>query len=101
MKVNYRDDEVFVVHWIHIRSRSGHPHGGKTKCIVRRMCNGKFDVITWSEGIAKCHPDDNYNKATGRKLSLTNALERGFGGSNSTRKGIRTQFWEAYRKECK
>jgi hypothetical protein len=47
--------------------------------------------VFYGLGFSWCHPNDNYNKETGRKLSLTNALkESGFN------RETRTMFWKAY-----
>lgn len=42
-----------------------------------------------AHGIAKCSSKDQFNKNTGRKVALTNAIK-------SFRKEARQQFWEGY-----
>lgn len=43
-------------------------------------------------GYSRCHPNDNFNKETGRQLSLKKALEDG-----EFDKDTRTIFWDNYR----
>ena len=54
-----------------------------------------------AEGVAECHPKDNFCKGTGRKLSLSRALQMlcpnkiGKKRSKAT-KAKRQLFWDAY-----
>jgi len=54
-----------------------------------------------ADGFAECHPKDNFCKATGRKLSLSRALQmlypnkKGKKRSKATR-SLRQTFWDAY-----
>lgn len=49
-----------------------------------------------SRGFAWCSPQDPYCKETGRKLSLTEALQKAFAYRETRRK-----FWEEYAKQTK
>jgi len=57
------------------------------------------DIIV-SEGVAECHPKDNFCKNTGRKLSLARALkyfDKGFPSpSKASARKVRKLFWDAY-----
>lgn len=74
----YRDDRVI--------SRG-------TFCAIFRsdgLPDGVYSGINFPS-IAVCHPNDNFNKNTGRKIALKRALEqRGFDRED------RTKFWQAY-----
>lgn len=45
------------------------------------------------QGIAICHPNDNFSRAIGRKRALTDALRL-------LSKDIRTAVWKEYRVQC-
>ena len=61
------------------------PFGGYiTAC---RLIDTNGDTL--GVGVAKCVPEDNFCKATGRKLSLTRALAK-------WPKDLRQQIWECY-----
>ncbi len=63
-----------------------------TECKILTPIEGKEMPGFVSIGYAKCHPKDNFNKETGRQLSLKKALEDG-----DFSKEERTEFWNAYR----
>lgn len=81
MKVKI-DDKMLYIRWHHPASHS------YTECYIE-----DDDHNTVGIGAAKCHFKDVnvYNKNTGRKISLTNALiDAGFD------KNRRTKVWNAY-----
>ena len=54
-----------------------------------------------AEGMAECHPKDNFCKDTGRKLSLARALQFLFPNKKGKKRSKATQarrrvFWDAY-----
>jgi hypothetical protein len=52
----------------------------------------KYWLFAMADGVAECRRSDNFNRATGRKLSLEHALkEAGF--DRETRK----QIWQEYK----
>ena len=60
-----------------------------TVCELVVVNNNESTVL--SQGIAYCHPKDNFNKSQGRKISLAKALSKA-----GLAKDARTQYWEAY-----
>lgn len=46
------------------------PRGGETICFILNQEN-----VVVANGTAKCSPEDNYNKATGRNIALGRALK--------------------------
>lgn len=103
MKVNY-SGKLYVIHWQHERfgtvtrygERSIDTKGGVTHCLIRER---RIETNTYAhnitEGMAECSKRDTYYKATGRKISLTKALEGC--GNREFRKAV----WDQYRKECR
>jgi hypothetical protein len=59
----------------------------KTVCVLGQMKDG--ESIDTSKATAVCSPKDQYNKETGRKVSLTRALQ---GWSRADR----AKIWKAY-----
>ena len=78
-----------------VRFRHENKHHRYTICEIKR---GDWIVAT---GAAECHPKDNFCKGTGRKLSLSRALQtllpnkKGKKRSEKTR-SLRLLFWDAY-----
>lgn len=56
-----------------------------TECVITR--NNGFSVQEY----ALCHPNDQYDKNTGRKLALTRALK-----CLTKDRELRKRFWNAY-----
>lgn len=52
--------------------------------------------VAIGRGVAYCVPGDVFDKDTGRKISLTKAVQQTFGQTAENRK-LRTLIWEAYR----
>lgn len=63
-----------------------------TECKILEKVDGKEDLCFVSIGYSRCHPDDNFDKETGRQLSLKKALIDG-----DFTKETRKQFWDVYR----
>lgn len=65
-----------------------------TTCQLWDMKNpngvGRSDFLI-AEGVAKCHPYDNFTKASGRKISLTRAIDK-----LKLSKSDRASIWAAY-----
>ena len=57
---------------------------------------GQDDGGTWALGYANCSKKDTFNRITGRKVALADALERNF-----IEKPIRTKIWEDYKKKMR
>lgn len=74
VEVNGKLYEVQFVHYSNDK---------QTHCNV---LDGETVVVT---GIAQCAPQDNFSRATGRKVSLARALR-------SFDRDTRTKFWEVY-----
>jgi len=63
-----------------------------TECKILEKHDDREDLVFSSIGYARCHPDDNFCKETGRQLSLKKALEDG-----QFTKESRKQFWDVYK----
>jgi hypothetical protein len=50
------------------------------------------DGVQVGQGVAACHPTDNFNKIVGRKLALSRALKNAGLG-----KAERTKVWESFK----
>lgn len=61
-----------------------------TLCTIDEL-DAQNQGVTIGSGVALCHPTDQFNKATGRKLSFTYALE----AAGLTR-DERGELWAAY-----
>jgi len=61
------------------------PYKGKTTCYIDDELSGE----ALREGVAFCSINDRFDKARGRKLSLTRAIE-------GLDKDLRKEFWTAY-----
>jgi len=79
MKVKINETELRVK-WTHLREQDS------TFC---RIVDENDKVIL--HGYSQCHPKDQFNKSTGRKVSLAKALE-GMSKMN------REQVWKEYLK---
>lgn len=66
------------------------PYKGKTVCLAEDIASGELIL----EGEAYCSPNDNFDKATGRKVSLSRAIE-------GLSKDKRTEIWYVYTKTTK
>ncbi len=82
MRVEYGGD-VYSVGWHHCRE--GKKKG--TVCTVELKTGETWTIV--AVGGAKLHTYDRFEKETGRRLSLTRAIER-------FSRAERTAFWEAY-----
>ena len=65
------------------------------------ICNIKRGDEIVAEGMAECHPKDNFCKDTGRKLALARALQILFPSKKGKKRSIATRarrraFWNAY-----
>lgn len=68
-------------------SKEGRPYGS-TECHIERLnTQGDWNLISF--GMARCSKEDMFHKPTGRKISLTRAVE-------NMDKEIRTAIWESY-----
>jgi len=67
---------------------------GFTECFIQLKRNGE-DWKTWEYGAAVCSQEDNFDRATGRKIALARALK------NIEPKSLRKDFWEAYFRKVK
>jgi hypothetical protein len=63
------------------------PYKGKTVCYVEDIINGELIL----DGEAYCSPNDIFDKARGRKVSLSRAIE-------GLSKDERTEIWYVYTK---
>ena len=99
MKVEVADKRAFRVWWQRelnerkdgsIRKNKSGQNRINTICYVATK-NGK-DILYYGKAIQ--NSDDNFNKAIGRKVSLTKAIRK-------FQKTERTIFWENYLKNCK
>lgn len=76
-----------------ITFRHSRPTEGKlreTECIIY---NDKGQAL--ARGVAVCSPHDNFNKSTGRKTALNDALYRNLANPNFSRKA-RATIWAGY-----
>lgn len=64
--------------------------GSFTDCTISHIDSGD-NVVIDAFGYSTCHPKDQYNKNTGRKVALAKALKN-FTGDRKLRK----RFWDAY-----
>ncbi len=77
------------VHWHHIKDKKSNKVIG-TKCvIVEHLYKNEDKPI--SSVTTRLHPNDNFCKSTGRKVSLTKALEQ-------LPRSTRILFWNEYNK---
>ena len=74
----------FYIRWRYAKAFG--QHMGTTECII------STENTEMGKEIAVCHEKDNFCRATGRKLSLTRAME-----SVRLTKEERKEIWEAYR----
>lgn len=86
MRLKLADNTEVTIHFTHFGSAADKRVA--TRAIVE-MVEGLTVVST--TGFAYAHPDDQFNKRTGRKISLARALE------NYSRE-FRTLVWQAYGK---
>jgi len=91
MKVTINNTEYYV-YWKHIQE--GRYKG--TKCFIIDNKTEKMII----EGMGVLHPNDNFNKKIGRKISLTKALNNydSMMEEDSWKKEGRTMFWNEYHK---
>ena len=95
-------DSFFVAHFRHIPKR--HPHDrGFTYCRLHVGTCENDDRATCaaqapgpSVGRAVCNPHDQFDKATGRKVALADAMQR-LGLCRETR----THLWASYRTQTR
>lgn len=78
-----------------VRFRHENRYHRYTTCRIMRG-----DVIV-AEGMAICHPKDNFCRDTGRKLALARALQTLFPNKKGKKRSRATQarrqvFWDAY-----
>ena len=87
------------VSFIHsVRQEDGKPVRGSTMCVLEKKFNEtepspKTYFVTLSHGHGECYVGDQFNKAIGRKVALTRALESNFPGNT---KEFRTKLWKKY-----
>lgn len=74
----------------HIESITGISVGGQRRCSLATV-NLNGEEIT--QGMAICHPIDNFCRATGRKKALAIGL-------HSLSKELRTAVWAEYEVQC-
>lgn len=82
-------DNVRVSFHHDIEQEDGEPVRGSTICLLEKKHNDEFEKIGWGEAI--CYPKDQFNKAIGRKVALTKALNGFFSD-----KEFRTRVWNKY-----
>lgn len=74
-------------------------HGGGedyTKCEL--LIESRRGVATAiAQGRARCHPNDNFCRATGRKLALARAVTAAYPGHEA--KPLRAAIWKHYFKQ--
>lgn len=82
-----------------------------TLCTLYRLMpdggEGKFTASIIASSKARCSPEDNFNKETGRKISLTRLLNKQYprlkdnpdltAEAGQFNKNIRQEIWQAYR----
>lgn len=103
MKVTV-NDQTYGVRWKHTLPenerdfpkafrKSGspiHPFRGGTKCSIFLLTPNRQMLV--SQGESRVYHTDQFNKDTGRKISMTRALDNLSIFNRSTRR----KFWEAY-----
>lgn len=92
--VGKNEIEVWFSHPIQepykIEELTGRVVDDNRRCTIARIeVNGKY----FSRGVAICHSNDNFRKATGRKIALADALY-------SFNKDERIAVWNKYHKHC-
>jgi hypothetical protein len=81
-----------TIHFRHVRNFQGVLYGNseRTEVILHAgPCSKKPCGVPGLKGSAFTHPNDQFNKAVGRKIALKRALE-------SLPRERRTLIWEAY-----
>ena len=74
---------------------------GETLCLIETK-HEDGEWYMWTCGIAQCSTNEvSFNKAVGRKLSLTKALMGGKPEDRIEPKSLRRDFWEAYFRHAK
>ena len=79
-----------MIKWRHTMDDSGR----KTLCQLYEIGKDR-ELFLLKKGAAFCHPQDQYCKSTGRKISLSRTLQ-----NSQLDKYSRRLVWEQYRKEC-
>ena len=77
-----------------IIQEDGKPVRGSTRCTIEEEYlydGGGFREI--SHGHSECYVGDQFNKAIGRKIALTRAMQNPFLGFS---KATRTKIWKRY-----
>lgn len=101
MKFQHKNIQIYIK-WKHLYKEVPFKHPKLERVFTNRVpygtnCDIFFSDTETNEGIvvftgtALLHPKDNFNKAIGRKISLTRAIE-------DLPKTVRTQIWEKYHK---
>ena len=83
-----------------VRFRHENVYNRYTICKIT-MCKILRGEKIVAEGMAECHPKDNFCKDTGRKLSLARALQTLYPNKKGKKRSKATQarrrvFWDAY-----
>ncbi len=94
VKVGKKEIEFWFSHSVkkpyEVEGLTGRVVDDDRRCTIATIeVNGKYT----SQGIAVCHSVDHFRKATGRKVSLANAL---FGFNKDERIAV----WNEYHKHC-
>lgn len=72
-----------IIDFYHQRDENNHPFA--TACVIKMLDGTTF------HGRSLCHPNDNFNKAEGRKRALTRAI-------SSLPRETRKTIWAQYRQ---
>ena len=98
LKFDYDDDNHIEIHFDHkwlapfeVESLTGGDVEENRRCFMAIIYrNG----IVIGNGVAVCNPVDNFCRAHGRKIALTNALYQ-------LNKPLRTVIWKEYLSKCR
>lgn len=96
LKVTHGEDKI-EIRFLHKICESFEVEGLTGRCVDEsRRCS----IVTVAlnghhvgQGVAVCHPTDNFCRAFGRKKALTNAL-------HLLDKDLRTAVWKEYKVRC-